>query len=437
MDLNGKTVVVTGTFSTLSRAQAESGLTGLGAKVTGSVSKKTDYLFVGTDAGSKLAKAQELGIPVFGESDLVKLLADGATASAAPPATAATAAAPEKPGKPSKAAKTEKPAKAEAEAPAAQKTIPTLAGKTVVVTGKFVKLSRKEIEAILVASGCTMTGSVSKKTDLLIVGEDAGSKLGAATSLGIQILNEEEFMALLGERLEGPLVLEGPLGDWLTRFKKVTDQLMKHPGVRVLNLSVNPGVTDAEIAMVEAAIGAKIAPAIVNLYRQANGLSLRWISKKQIEAQELGADDETLKYQSGAKEYPSDNGTETGCICLLPLRKVFLKSHQSWKGIFVHDFQKNHTEQFDGADYNAYTFAEDTRIFDYYNFFHMAALQLTVNPGNPWVMIGDDHGALFELSGMRFENYMENALNNYFIGSRTERPRKSLDEAIEDALGNL
>ena len=57
MDLNGKTVVVTGTFANLSRAQAESGLAELGAKVTGSVSKNTNYVFVGTDAGSKLAKA--------------------------------------------------------------------------------------------------------------------------------------------------------------------------------------------------------------------------------------------------------------------------------------------------------------------------------------------------------------------------------------------
>ena len=428
MDFNGKTVVVTGTFSNLSRAQAESGLTGLGAKVTGSVSKKTDYVFVGTDAGSKLAKAQELGIPVLSESDLVKLLAGGATAAPAAAPEKAAEKAPEKAAEkaPEKAAeKAAKPAKAAtaekaADAPAAGKTIPSFAGKTVVVTGKFVKLSRKDIEVILVASGCTMTGSVSKKTDLLIVGEDAGSKLGAATSLGIQILNEEEFMALLGEKLEGPLVLEGPLGDWLSRFKKVTDQLMKHPGVRVLNLSVNSGVTDGEIAAVEASIGTKLAPSIVNLYRQANGLSLRWISKAQIEAQAIEADDEALKYHSGTKEYPSDNGTETGCICLLPLRKVFLEAHQSWEGIFC--------------------FSEDDasiRIFDYYNFFQMAALQIAVDPSNPPVMIGDDHGALFEENGMKFETYMESALHNYFIGSRTKRPTMTLDEAIEDALGNL
>jgi BRCT domain type II-containing protein len=408
MQLNGKTVVVTGTFSHISRAQAESGLTALGAKVTGSVSTKTDYVFAGADAGSKLAKARGLGIPVLSEGDLVKLLASGATAAPAE--------------KPTKAAKA-KPAKAEPAKQAAEagkKTIPALAGKLVVVTGKFVKLSRKDIEGILVASGCTVTGSVSRKTDLLVVGEDAGSKLGAASSLGIQILNEEEFMALLGEKLEAALVLEGPLGDWLSRFKKVADQLMKHPGVRVQNLSVNAGVTDAEIAMVEAAIGAKIAPAIVNLYRQANGLSLRWISKQQIEAQELEADDETLKYQSGTKQYPSDNGTETGCICLLPLKKVFLKSYQSWEGIF----------EFDEED-------ATIRIFDYYNFFHMAALQTRVNPGDPEVVIGDDHGALFEDSALTFEQYMENALSNYFIGSRSKRPHVALDQAIKDALGNL
>ena len=415
MDLNGKTVVVTGTFAGLSRAQAESGLTGLGAKVTGSVSKKTDYVFVGADAGSKLAKAQELGIPVVSEGELMKLL------SATKPAAATSAPTSADTGKKSAEKKAVKGDAREAAAPSSSaKSVPSLAGKTVVVTGKFVKLSRKDIEGILAASGCTVTGSVSKKTELLIVGEDAGSKLGAATSLGIPILTEEEFMALLGEKVGGPAVLEGPLGDWLARFKKVTDELMKHPGVRVLNLAVTSGVSDAEIAMVESSIGTKLAPAIVNLYRQANGLSLRWISKKQIEAQELGADSATLKYQSGAKEYPSDNGTETGCICLLPLRKVFLKSHQSWKGIFEFDEE-----------------SATIRVFDYYNFFQMAAFQVRESPGNPKVMIGDDHGALFEESSLTFEQYMENALSNYFIGSRSKRPHVSLDQAIDDALGNL
>ncbi|WGY46343.1 NAD-dependent DNA ligase LigA [Vibrio sp. ABG19] len=72
--LAGKVVVLTGTLSQLSRSDAKAALQALGAKVTGSVSKKTDILFAGEAAGSKLAKAQELGIEVRGEQDLIDMI---------------------------------------------------------------------------------------------------------------------------------------------------------------------------------------------------------------------------------------------------------------------------------------------------------------------------------------------------------------------------
>ena len=72
--LAGKTVVLTGTLPNLTRDAAKALLEAAGAKVAGSVSKKTDYLVAGADAGSKLAKAAELGIPAFDENGLYKLL---------------------------------------------------------------------------------------------------------------------------------------------------------------------------------------------------------------------------------------------------------------------------------------------------------------------------------------------------------------------------
>ncbi|WP_375321039.1 NAD-dependent DNA ligase LigA [Aliivibrio logei] len=72
--LAGKVVVLTGTLYQLKRNEAKAALQELGAKVTGSVSKKTDILFAGEAAGSKLAKAEELGIEIMNEEQLIELL---------------------------------------------------------------------------------------------------------------------------------------------------------------------------------------------------------------------------------------------------------------------------------------------------------------------------------------------------------------------------
>ena len=74
--LSGKTVVITGTLPSLSRDEAGRLLQRLGAKVSGSVSAKTDYLLAGEKAGSKLAKAQQLGVTVIGEEQLHRWLAE-------------------------------------------------------------------------------------------------------------------------------------------------------------------------------------------------------------------------------------------------------------------------------------------------------------------------------------------------------------------------
>ncbi|MGF6720814.1 DNA ligase (NAD+) [Paraburkholderia sp. GAS41] len=72
--LAGKTIVLTGTLPTLAREEAKEMLETAGAKVAGSVSKKTDYVVAGADAGSKLAKAEELGVRVLDEDGMRKLL---------------------------------------------------------------------------------------------------------------------------------------------------------------------------------------------------------------------------------------------------------------------------------------------------------------------------------------------------------------------------
>ena len=80
LPLAGKTIVLTGTLPTLSREDAKERLEAAGAKVAGSVSKKTDYVVAGAEAGSKLEKAQALGVPVLDEDGMLKLLADAGAA---------------------------------------------------------------------------------------------------------------------------------------------------------------------------------------------------------------------------------------------------------------------------------------------------------------------------------------------------------------------
>ena len=81
--LAGKSIVLTGTLSRYSRSEAKQLLEAQGAKVTGSVSKKTSYVVAGEAAGSKLTRAQELGVPVLTEEEMIALLEEGTAAPAA------------------------------------------------------------------------------------------------------------------------------------------------------------------------------------------------------------------------------------------------------------------------------------------------------------------------------------------------------------------
>jgi DNA ligase (NAD+) len=74
-----------------------------------------------------------------------------------------------------------------------------LAGKTVVLTGGLTALSRDDAKAEIERRGGKVSGSVSRKTDLVVAGEEAGSKLAKARELGVRIVDEAQFLALLKE----------------------------------------------------------------------------------------------------------------------------------------------------------------------------------------------------------------------------------------------
>lgn len=180
LSVGGKTVVVTGTMPGLTRDEVVAKLEGLGARVAGSVSKQTDYVFAADDAGSKKAAAEKLGIPVLSPTVLFALIGQPGAKPKAPAAPVT------KQAKQKVAARAPKPTQG-------------FAGTTVVITGTLSK-QRAEIAALLEAAGAKVTGSVSANTQYLIAGAGVGAtKLSKATALGVKVIDEATMNELLAE----------------------------------------------------------------------------------------------------------------------------------------------------------------------------------------------------------------------------------------------
>jgi DNA ligase (NAD+) len=73
----------------------------------------------------------------------------------------------------------------------------TFSGKTFVLTGTLPGMTRSEAEKMIEDRGGKVSGSVSKKTDFVLAGEEAGSKLDKARSLGVQVIDEQQFRRML------------------------------------------------------------------------------------------------------------------------------------------------------------------------------------------------------------------------------------------------
>lgn len=390
VDVSGKTVVVTGKLGELDRAEAEAKLTALGAKVTGSVSKNTDILFVGEKPGSKLAKAESLGITVLDEHALMQVIANvDATPAAKPAPTVQTTAVAE------------------------------FAGKKIAVTGKLMLMTRAEAEAHIIAAGATPTGSVSKATDLLILGANAGSKLDKARSLGVATINEDQFLRLIrDERAPEAVELTGALADFLPRYQQMVATLEANPNVRILKRHIAPPASEADIRAVHEHLGAELDPAILNFYRQCDGLSLMWVTTDNP-----NADSNNTNFND---YHPGD-----GAINIYPIKLTFVDAN--WDGVHYFDFMKDHADdqEFAGQSYQLWDFSRSIRVFDDFNIYNMAGFIMIAaegDPLNPPISIGDDHGACWTDARLTdFESYMELLLATY--GSIEARRRTLLTYA--------
>src|SRR5262245_56698775 len=98
-----------------------------------------------------------------------------------------------------------------------------LSGKTLVVTGTLARYSRDGIEDLIKKLGGKATGSVSKKTDYVVAGEKAGSKLDKARELGVAVLSEEEFDKLIGKGKPAKAAAKAPAAPAKKRQRELFD----------------------------------------------------------------------------------------------------------------------------------------------------------------------------------------------------------------------
>lgn len=199
MDVQGKTVAVTGKFKDIQRKDIELELARRGAKVAKSVTGKTEILIAGERAGSKLAKARSMGILIVSEAELLAVLKQEATVEVEAPAPKAVAV----------------PAGYEG------RTLPEFKGKSVCMTGKLRAFTRAQLKVLLENSGATVLKSPKSGMDVMISGYKWGNKLREAIHYGATVYTEGELLLLLEGRTEGqggfPAIEEVPCGETLSK----------------------------------------------------------------------------------------------------------------------------------------------------------------------------------------------------------------------------
>jgi hypothetical protein len=165
-----------------------------------------------------------------------------------------------------------------------------LKGKKVVLTGTFVTMKRDQAEKLLAEAGAIISGSISKNTDLLICGENAGSKLAKAASLGVAQMSEAEMVALLVQAGSGAPQLDGAteklakakadakpesaVASAASELKAFVESLRRRPDIRVTVANVGRRATKSDLAFLQRQKG--VPEELVELYAAMNGAHVEW-----------------------------------------------------------------------------------------------------------------------------------------------------------------
>lgn len=299
-----------------------------------------------------------------------------------------------------------------------------IAGKTVVMTGKFAKMTRKEAQKAVEELGATIGKSVSGSIDLLIYGDKAGSKLQRAQSLGVETRNEDWLVALLaGEDPDAAeeVALEGPLADYLERVEALAKQFEDDP--RIASAFYRPpGVSSVTLERVAKDWEVEELPAdIANFYRQANGLYFIWFPIHHSEW------DASTRYKIPRGRFPTSYELESlpvhigGVIWILPIEEALKKSgsHVSFAyGSITGE------RNFWGGAFQGEEVERSLRLLEYGHYFYPVAF--LTHPAflkDFPVVMGSDYGAAWEDSYFStFEGYLEDLL----AGLGTPQTRRRL-----------
>jgi len=225
-----KRVYISGTF-TRKLADLKKAIRAAGATISTRVNAELDCII--TTQAAMAQHAGTIGVPCIGEVELLALLdASGAEPSAP---TVPDADAPPTPGL-------------------------DLTGKKVCVTGKFHQVTRDQIELELKRRGAEVTGSVSSKTDILIAGDKAGSKLASAQKFGITIIDEPALVLILAQKATVEVAPAAPPADPAIPETFAGKLIPAMKGRTVVLTGNFTAFTKGQLAAILKASGATVAP---------------------------------------------------------------------------------------------------------------------------------------------------------------------------------
>lgn len=309
-----------------------------------------------------------------------------------------------------------------------------VAGKTIALTGKFANLKRAEAEAQLAALGATISSSLTRKVDILIYGDKAGSKIATAQSYGTELHDEAWLEAILSGQDPDDLVrpadtLEGPLSDYVARLIQYAQTLREHPRLKVgLHCTAAGAHPDRIARLAQEWKLDKFEPAITNLYTQTNGFCLSWIDTLHPEFKAQWSPFQHHHYLNQlyndpipSTRAPSSRDLESfpwhigGIAWILPLEDALKRR----EGFFTYDYgvvdEDEEVEAY-GRTFQGEQLERGVRVFDAGLHYYPVGFLMDPPVEAPPVIIGDDYGACWTDSRiMTFEDYLEGLLNTHFV----------------------